>query len=108
MLFCVHRRLPRGTDVLTKPTNEEDALLCLNSTYAFLSFCLKHWHMVPFSLETSLLRILNMFAGKSGVLQENQVKTTPVAFMKTYSHVFFAEKRQDFRFASSKHGQLKE
>lgn len=94
MLFCVHRHLPRGMDPLTKPTNMEDALPCLISTYVLLSSSLKHWHMVPFRLVTSLLQILDMFAAKSDVLQEDQVKTTPTAFMKTYTHVFFAEKRQ--------------
>ncbi|XP_065501150.1 E3 ubiquitin-protein ligase rnf213-alpha-like [Caloenas nicobarica] len=64
--------LPSGMDPLTKPTNKEDALPCVNSTYAFLSFSLKHWHTVPFSLVTSLLRILHTFAAKSDVLQENQ------------------------------------
>ena len=101
MLFCVHRCLPRGTEQMT-----EDALPCLNSTYALLLFSLKHWHAVPFSLIMSLLRILNMFAAKSDVLQANQVKTTPIAFMKTYTHVFLAEKSREFRLASFKRGQL--
>ncbi|KAM6211439.1 E3 ubiquitin-protein ligase rnf213-alpha-like [Sarcoramphus papa] len=64
--------LPRGTEQMTKPTNKEDALPCLNSTYALLLFSLKHWHAVPFSLIMSLLRILNTFAAKSDVLQANQ------------------------------------
>lgn len=64
--------------------------------------------MVPFRLVTSLLRILDMFAAKSDVLQEDQVKKPPTAFIKTYIHVFFAEKRQEFRFDSPKHRQLKE
>lgn len=91
-----------------KPANKEDIMSCVNSTYALLLFSLKHWHAVPFSLIMSLLRILGLFAAKSDVLQVDQVKTTPVAFMKTYTHVFLAEKGQDFRFASLKCGQLQE
>ncbi|XP_074672203.1 E3 ubiquitin-protein ligase rnf213-alpha-like isoform X1 [Strix aluco] len=65
--------LPGCTEQLTKPTsNTEDALQCLVLTYALLSFSLKRWHAVPFSLIMSLLRILDMFAAKSDVLQANQ------------------------------------
>ncbi|XP_074996114.1 E3 ubiquitin-protein ligase rnf213-alpha-like isoform X2 [Calonectris borealis] len=64
--------LPGGMEHLTKPTNKEDALPCLNSTYALLSFSLKHWHAMPFSLIMSLLQIFDMFAAKSDVLQANQ------------------------------------
>ncbi|XP_026713188.1 E3 ubiquitin-protein ligase rnf213-alpha-like [Athene cunicularia] len=65
--------LPGGTEQLTKPTsNKEDALQCLDLTYALLLFCLKHWHAVPFSLIMSLLQMLDMFAEKSNVLRANQ------------------------------------
>ncbi|XP_009475166.1 PREDICTED: E3 ubiquitin-protein ligase RNF213-like [Nipponia nippon] len=64
--------LPGETEQLTKPTNKEDVLPCLNSTYALLSFSLNHWHAVPLSLIMSLLRILDMFAAKSHELQANQ------------------------------------
>ncbi|KAM6438942.1 uncharacterized protein O9250_015379 [Rhynochetos jubatus] len=64
--------LPGGTEQLTKPTNKEDALPCLNLTYALLSFSLKHWHAVPNSLIMSLLQILDMFAAKSDVLKADQ------------------------------------
>ncbi|XP_029898687.1 E3 ubiquitin-protein ligase rnf213-alpha-like isoform X1 [Aquila chrysaetos chrysaetos] len=64
--------LPGGTEQLMKSTNKEDIMPCVNSTYALLLFSLKHWHAVPFSLIMSLLRILDMFAAKSDVLQADQ------------------------------------
>ncbi|XP_074938739.1 E3 ubiquitin-protein ligase rnf213-alpha-like isoform X2 [Phalacrocorax aristotelis] len=64
--------LPGCMEQLTKPTDKEDALPCLNLTYALLSFSLHHWHAVPFSLIMSLLQILDMFAAKSDALQANQ------------------------------------
>ncbi|KAM9300337.1 E3 ubiquitin-protein ligase rnf213-alpha-like [Morus bassanus] len=38
--------LPGGTEQLMKPTNKEDALLCLNLTYTLLLSSLQHWHAV--------------------------------------------------------------
>ncbi|XP_032847063.2 E3 ubiquitin-protein ligase rnf213-alpha-like [Tyto alba] len=65
--------LSGGTEQLTKPKNNmEDAMRCLNLTYALLLFCLKNYHAVPFSLIMSLLQILDTFAAKSDVLQANQ------------------------------------
>ncbi|XP_056183966.1 E3 ubiquitin-protein ligase rnf213-alpha-like isoform X3 [Falco biarmicus] len=64
--------LPQGSKQLMKPTHEEDILPCLNSTYALLLFSLKHSYAMPITLIMSLLRILDMFAEKSDVLQENQ------------------------------------
>ncbi|XP_074426105.1 E3 ubiquitin-protein ligase rnf213-alpha-like isoform X2 [Larus michahellis] len=61
-----------GMEQLMKTTITEDALKCLDSTYALLLFSLNHWHAVPFSLIMSLLRILQVFAAKSDVLQANQ------------------------------------
>lgn len=110
MFFCVHRHqsegTKQGTEQLTKPTDEEDAIFCLNLTYALLSFSLKHCYAVSFSSIMSLLWILQVFAAESDVLQANQVKITLTAFIKTYTYVFLAEKGQKFRFASFKHGQL--
>ncbi|XP_065534709.1 E3 ubiquitin-protein ligase RNF213-like isoform X6 [Lathamus discolor] len=62
----------QGTEELTKPTDEADAMFCLNLAYGLLSFSLKHSHAVPFSLIMSLLRILQVFAAESDVLQANQ------------------------------------
>jgi len=75
---------------LTKPANTEDVLLCLNLTYALLSFSLKHWHAVPFSLIMSLLQILQVFAAKSDVLQANQVKNNTHSFHEDIYPYFFS------------------
>ncbi|KAM4682179.1 E3 ubiquitin-protein ligase rnf213-alpha-like isoform 3-T3 [Amazona ochrocephala] len=70
----LHRKegTKQGTEQLTKPTDEEDAMFCLNLTYALLSFLLKHCRTQPFISIMSLLRILQVFAAESDVLQANQ------------------------------------